>query len=173
MADQTQIISLLRKLSAYYGKEPSKEQARVYLELLADLEPAALEFAVQEWIKHSPFFPRINELLQTARRYQPQPLSPTQALRYCQGMLERKFWQQGIFNPQEWEALAARFEIHGCLHQAQSCRSRGEHYQTQIEIAKDPSKWKEINTQTRQKWPHQADQFQQSCHTGVEPEPAQ
>jgi hypothetical protein len=124
MANDSQILSALRKLSAYYGKEPSKEQARVYLQMLAGLEPAALEYAVEAWIKRSPFFPRINELLQTARTYQPPPISAVQALFHCQRLLERKFWREGLLDAQEWDSLAARFEINGCDHLARRCRSR-------------------------------------------------
>ena len=170
MADQAQIFAALRKLSRYYGKEPTHDQALIYLELLADLEPAALEYAVQEWIKNSPFFPRLNELLQTARRYMPSPASPVQALRFSQQLLERKFWQERVLDPQEWEALAARFEIAGCVHQATRCRSRLRQNQELINIEKDPDAWTETRTRIRQKWLRQAALFQEYRTTGRLPE---
>jgi hypothetical protein len=170
MATDTNILTTLRKLSTYYGKEPNKEQARIYLELLAEVEPAALDYAAQEWIKGSPFFPRINELLRTARRYQPPPVSPVQALRHSLQLLERKFWQERILDPQEWEALAARYEIHGCEHQAHRCRIRCQQHQKLIDIEKDPSTWTETCTQTSQIWQHQADLLNEYYSTGSLPE---
>lgn len=170
MADQTQILAALRKLSAYYGKEPTKDQAHIYLELLADLEPAALDFAVQEWLQSSPFFPRLNELLQTARRYQPPAASPAQALGHCLRLLERKFWRERVLDQQEWENLAARMEIEGCTHQANRCRSRLRQLQNQIVAEKDPAKWTETCTQTRQKWQRQAALLQEYYTTGRLPE---
>jgi len=130
MADDEHILFALRKLAIYYGKEPTKEQARIYLEMLAELEQDALDFAVQTWIRHSPFFPRISELLQTASRYMPEPAPQAYHLRKLQHALERKFIFEGELEAQAWEDLAHRFEINGLSFAASACRKRFQRYKT-------------------------------------------
>lgn len=128
MADDKHILTTLRKLAVYYGKEPTRAQAQIYLEMLAELEPDALDFAVQAWIRHSPFFPRISELLHTASRYTPEPASPAYHLRKIQYMLERKFTFEGELEAQAWEDLAQRFEFNGLSYSASACRKRFQRY---------------------------------------------
>jgi hypothetical protein len=129
MAENAQIMAALRKLTAYYGKEQTKEQVEFYLEMLAEVEPAALDYAVQTWVKRSQFYPRINELLQTAARYTPPPAEPAHVLLRVQYQLEWDFFHEGKLDPQRWETLAENFERHDRIYTAEACRKRFKNYQ--------------------------------------------
>ena len=74
MANANQILAALRQLSAYYGKEPSEAQVRVYLDMLMEMDAQVLQHAVRAWIRKSPFFHRVSELLQMEASYKPPPL---------------------------------------------------------------------------------------------------
>jgi hypothetical protein len=119
MANANQILAALRQLSAYYGKEPSEAQVRVYLDMLNEMDPQVLQHAVRAWIRRSPFFPRVSELLEMERNYKPPALdllaAQAQALKddfYCEGRLE----------PEAWEILATRFEESGRPARAEHTR---------------------------------------------------
>jgi hypothetical protein len=129
MAENVKILSALRKLTAYYGKGLTKEQVELYVEMLAEVEAAALDYAVQTWITRSPFYPRISELLQTAARYTPPPASPAQVLLRVQRQLEWDFFQKGKLDPQRWEKLAQDFERYDRIYSAEACRKRFKNYQ--------------------------------------------
>lgn len=170
MADETQILSALRRLSAYYGKEPSKEQARLYLEMLADLQPAALDFAVRSWIRRSPFFPRISELLEAAARYSPPPADPLWVLLQAQYRLERRFFREGVVDAAQWEDLAQRFEQYGRTYSARACRERLRRYQEMLALQADPERRAELLAAQRAKWQRQADLLQDYYTTQELPE---
>ena len=65
------ILHILGMLSEYYNTEPTESQVRIYIAFLSDLEPWALKGAAYAWIGRSPFYPKVNELLQTARCIEP------------------------------------------------------------------------------------------------------
>jgi hypothetical protein len=125
----SRILSALRKLAVCYGKEPAKEQVEQYVEMLVDVEPAAVDYAVQAWIKRSPFYPRISELLQTAAKYTPPPIEPAQALLRVQHQLEWDFFQEGKLDTKRWESLAENFERIDRIYTAEACRKRLKNYQ--------------------------------------------
>jgi hypothetical protein len=129
MAENKQILAALRKLTACYGKVPTKEQVQMYLELLAEVEPVALDYAVQAWIKSSPFYPRINELLRTAACYTPPPAAPEKALLLVQYQLQHVFFQEGKLDPKLWVKLAQDFERYDRIYTAEACRKRFKNYQ--------------------------------------------
>jgi hypothetical protein len=133
MAENGKILNSLRKLTAYYGKELTKEQVEVYVEMLAEVETAALDYAVQTWIRRSPFYPRISELLHTAAKYTPPPIEPAQALLRVQHQLEWDFFQKGILDPTQWESLAENFERNDRIYTAEACRMRFKNYQAILE----------------------------------------
>ncbi len=133
MAENGKILSALRKLAACYGKEPAKEQVEMYVEMLKEVEPAALDYAVQAWITRSPFYPRISELLQTAAKYTPPPAEPAQVLLRVQHQLEWDFYQQGKLDKTQWESLADNFERNDRIYTAQACRKRFKNYQAILE----------------------------------------
>jgi hypothetical protein len=132
MAENLQILKALRKLTAYYGKEPTKEQVELYLELLAEVETPALNYAVQTWIKSSPFYPRINELIHTAASYTPPSAPPEKVLLRVQHQLQNDFFLEGKLDPQRWEKLAQDFERHDRIHSAAACRKRFRNYQANL-----------------------------------------
>jgi hypothetical protein len=170
MATPSQILFALRNLTAYYGKEPTKEQARFYLEMLAELEPAALEHAVQAWIRRSPFFPRISELLQTAANYRPPPIDPVRALYQMQYRLEQKFILEGVLDLNFWENLAQRFEANDRSYSASACRKRLGHYQEMLAQENEPEIWAESIARNREKWQQQSAQLINYQATGELPE---
>jgi hypothetical protein len=47
MAEKAHILAVLRKLAACYNKEPTKAQIQLYLEMLEEVEPPALDYVVQ------------------------------------------------------------------------------------------------------------------------------
>jgi hypothetical protein len=130
MAEKAQILTALRKLAACYNKEPTQAQVQLYLEMLEEVEQPALDFAVQTWIKTSPFYPRINELLKTAASYAPPPAPPAQVLLMIQYQLQHDFYKKGQLDPERWEKLAQDFERHDRIHSAQACRKRFRNYQS-------------------------------------------
>jgi hypothetical protein len=136
MSDKEHILSTLRKLANYYGKGPTKDQAEMYLEVLAGLEPEVLNYAVRAWIRKSPFFPRISELLQMAARYTPPAANPIRIILLEQYQLEREFYQQGKLDTGKWEALAKRFETHDRIYTAEACRQRLQHYRAILELSR-------------------------------------
>ena len=170
MANDTQILSALRRLSAYYGKEPSKEQARLYLEMLAELEPAALEFAVRSWIRRSPFFPRISELLEAAAQYTPPPADPAWMLFQVQYRLERKVFREGVLDAALWENLVQRFEQYGRTYSARACQERFRRYQEMLALQNNPERRAELLAAQHARWQQQADLLQGYYETQELPE---
>jgi hypothetical protein len=132
MAENSQILKALRKLTAYYGKEPTKEKVELYLELLAEVETPALNYAVQTWIKSSPFYPRISELLRTAASYTPPTAPPEKVLLRIQFQLQQDYFSEGKLDPRRWEKLAQDFERHDRIHCAAACRERFRNYQANL-----------------------------------------
>jgi hypothetical protein len=129
MENQSKILKALRRLAVCYAKEPAKEQLEMYVEMLADVGPAAVDYAVQTWIARSPFYPRISELLQTAAKYTPPPMEPAQALLRIQHQLEWNFFQEGKLDALQWESLAENFERIDRIYTAEACRKRFRNYQ--------------------------------------------
>ncbi len=106
MASQLEVLSALRALSNYYGKEPGPQKVNFYLSCLADIDVDALRYAVLAWIKRSPFFPRVSELRQAASEYQPR-------IDYLAEEYQRlfdAFFLAGELDPAAWEDLAQSFE---------------------------------------------------------------
>lgn len=66
MASEQVILEQLAMLTEYYDKEPSERQARIYLATLKDIDDQILEAAVLDHIAKSTWFPKVNELRQTA-----------------------------------------------------------------------------------------------------------
>jgi hypothetical protein len=83
MAENAQILSALRKLTAYYGKGLSKEQTEMYLEMLAEVKPTALDYAVQT--DHALIFPAHNDCSKPLQNT-PSPAEPAQVFT-CQRQL--------------------------------------------------------------------------------------
>lgn len=155
MPDKAFILSALRKLAACYGKQPTRAQTDVYLEMLADVEPAALDYAVNSWIRQSPFFPRINELLRIASQYHKPASSPSHYLYQKQFLLEQIFTSEGKLDSQAWEELAQRFELFGMTYSASYCRDRYQQRKTYLELKKDPQAYAKYVAENRLKWREQ------------------
>ena len=120
MATRTEVLIALKKLSVYYGKETPRERAEVYQEALIDLEPEAIEYAVQTWIRKSPFFPRVCELREVAGEYRGPVGTLSEAfLRMCD-----EFYFEARLDPAAWEDLAKAFDRAGRVYMAMNVREK-------------------------------------------------
>ncbi len=120
MATQIEILNVLNSLSIYYGKQTPRQRAAVYVETLSDLEPEAIEYAAQVWIKKSPFFPRVCELREAAGEYRgPVNLLDDEFQRMCD-----TFYYENQLDPVIWESLAKAFDRAGRVHKAAFVREK-------------------------------------------------
>jgi hypothetical protein len=101
-----QVIAVLSKLAAYYSKEPTEEQAIIYLDALSRLEPSVLNESARLWINRSPFFPKVSELLQIAGEI---PVLPRDDLVNMVMVLEHAFYHDRTLDEQAWLDLANAF----------------------------------------------------------------
>jgi hypothetical protein len=119
MATPDQIQKVLETLTlAYSTKNLDKLSLELYFKYLANIPGYILEVAVDQHIRASNWFPRIAELHNAAARIggrdgltnlEPKHSNNLNALAF---ELEKAFCREGIFNPEEWGALAERLEIH-------------------------------------------------------------
>jgi hypothetical protein len=68
LATEQKVINMLEILCETYDKAPGKNQAKVYLRTLKDVDNEHLETAVFDHIAASKFFPRVSELRAAALR---------------------------------------------------------------------------------------------------------
>ena len=110
-----QVISVLKLLAEYYNHEPTETQASIYLDALSDLDPVPLQESARRWIRRSPFFPKVSDLLNIARTI---PKSAPDTLAYRVQALEDAFYEDRALDPQAWLALADEFERADRPHRA-------------------------------------------------------
>ena len=122
-----QVLSVLKLLAEYYNHEPTETQASIYLDALSDLDPVPLQESARRWIRRSPFFPKVSDLLQIARQI---PSPAPDALAYRVQALEDAFYAEGRLDPAEWERLAVQFEQLDRPHRAASTRGKLRSLQT-------------------------------------------
>lgn len=96
-------------------------QASVYLDTFSSLDPSDLHDSARRWIRHSPFFPMVNELLKIARVL---PVHPPDYLANRVQMLEGAFYQVCTLVPRAWQHLADEFDRLERPHRAQHTRTR-------------------------------------------------
>jgi hypothetical protein len=121
MATDKQVIHSLKRLVVYYGREPTDEQAEIYVDLLGDLEAWRLRNAVRDWMRKSPFFPKVSELRELALAFpEPRPDYLAAEASY----LADKFYFTGELDQEEWDALIKRFERAERPHRAANLRKR-------------------------------------------------
>ena len=129
MATEKQVIHSLKRLAAYYGREPTDEQAEIYVDLLGDLDAWRLRGAVRGWMQKSPFFPKVSELLELAAAIpEPQP----DYLAAEASHLADKFYFTGELDQEEWDALIERFEHAERPYRAANLRKRYAIYTAMI-----------------------------------------
>lgn len=116
-----QVLSVLSMLAEYYGKEPSEAQASLYLDALSDLDHPILQESARQWIRRSPFFPKISDLLEIARDI---PAVVPDYLANRAQMLEDDFYYDRTLDPQAWQELAEAFERADRPHRAQHTRKK-------------------------------------------------
>ena len=125
-----QVISVLKLLAEYYNHEPTETQASIYLDALSDLDPVPLQESARRWIRRSPFFPKVSDLLQIARQI---PSPAPDALAYRVQALEDAFYADRTLDPQAWLALADEFERADRPHRALHTRQKLAAFQDIIE----------------------------------------
>ena len=125
-----QVLSVLKLLAEYYNHEPTETQASIYLDALSDLDPVPLQESARRWIRRSPFFPKVSDLLQIARQI-PSPAPDT--LAYRVQALEDAFYADRTLDPQAWLALADEFEHADRPHRALHTRQKLAAFQDIIE----------------------------------------
>jgi len=81
-------------------------QASVYLEALSDLDPSVRHDSARLWIRSSPFFPKVSELLPIARRV---PVQKTDYPANRVQLLEDAFYHDRTLAAQAWLDLADEF----------------------------------------------------------------
>jgi len=134
MATPDQIQKVLETLTlAYPTKTLDKLSLELYFKYLADIPGHILEGAVDQHIRTSNWFPRIAELHRAATRIggrddltnlEPKHSNNLTALAF---ELEKAFFREGTFNPEEWGTLAERFERAGRPHRAENIRRKLAH----------------------------------------------
>ena len=121
MATINQAPSTIKHLAAYYAREPSDKQIEIYVELLGDLEAWRLQDAAIDWMRKSPFFPKVCELRELGQAY-PEP--PPDYLAAEASLIADKFYFTGELDQAEWEALIERFERADRPYRAANLRKR-------------------------------------------------
>ena len=121
MATIKQVLSTIKQLTAYYAREPSDKQVEIYVELLGGLEAWRLQDAAIDWMRKSPFFPKVCELQELAQAY-PEP--PPDYLAAEASLIADKFYFTGELDQAEWEALIERFERADRPYRAANLRKR-------------------------------------------------
>ena len=92
MQFKIEIIEALEFLQSTFGVKMSDEQARVYSQALATVNPVKLCAAVEKISRESKFFPRLAELLDTIRMI-PDPFSLGVDLSARRKRLQDKFYR--------------------------------------------------------------------------------
>ncbi len=143
MATIKQVLSTIKQLTAYYAREPSDKQVKIYVELLGDIEAWRLQDAASDWMRKSPFFPKVCELRELAQAY-PEP--PPDYLAAEASLIADKFYFTGELDQAEWEALIERFEQADRPYRAANLRKRYATYTAMLarqdndpEILKEPA----------------------------------
>jgi len=146
MATPDQIQKVLETLTlAYPTKKLDILSLELYFKFLADIPGHILEGAVDQHIRTSNWFPRIAELHSAAARiggrYDLTNLEPKHSinLNALAIELEKAFFREGTFNPNEWGALAERFVRAGRPHRAEHTRrklARLQHNEAGVQDAK-------------------------------------
>ena len=127
MATPEEIINVLEMLSEYYDRTLTRPQLRIYVSQLADIQFMVLKRAAYDWIKGSPFFPRVSELRSSASRYPPH--EPDYLLQQ-EEELTRIFFVEGTLDPAAWEDLARHYDRNDRLERAVMIRRSFLHLQT-------------------------------------------
>jgi len=125
------IAKILEMLAlAYPDKQLSRQSVQVYLENLADIPARILDAAVRAHIQSNPYFPRIAELRQAARKltggrpFDALEEDPYEMLTRQAVELEEAFYQRGELDVQAWERLAQQFDYWRRPQRAERTRER-------------------------------------------------
>ena len=70
MVSENKILNILQELADYYSKEPSDAQVQIYLRTIGNYDARILQAAADRWVKKSPFYPKVNELIKLAEEIQ-------------------------------------------------------------------------------------------------------
>ncbi len=130
-ADPALLARSLEMLAlAYPDKQLSRQSLQVYLENLADIPSQILDAAVRAHIQSNPFFPRVSELRQAARKLTGgQPFealedNPYDRLTRQAVELEEAFYRRGELDASAWERLAEQFDYWNRPERAARTRER-------------------------------------------------
>ena len=127
-----QILEMLAL--AYPEKQLSRANMQVYLENLADIPAHLLEAAARAHVQSSPYFPRVSELRQAARKlvggqpFEALEDDPYERLSRRAVELEEAFHQRGELDASAWQRLAEQFEYWNRPHRAERTRERWRMY---------------------------------------------
>jgi len=135
MSETELIYSLLRRMMTIYPEfRPANpaETFQTYADLLADLDPADLWDAVNDWMREQKWFPRPAELRQAAlRKFETRGRHPSDAgnnpvydLAGRRVALEEAFYHDGSLDSDDWERLAADYEAIGHVEAALAVRRK-------------------------------------------------
>lgn len=107
MASPDEVFSVLQLLLDYYNYRLTKEALHVYVRMLRSLDGDLLKQAAERWILKSRYFPRVNELWETAREIPPLEVD------YLALEIEhrkRRFLEGGELDVGAWEKVARLYE---------------------------------------------------------------
>lgn len=127
MASRQEILQLLEALSEYYDRTLSNQNVPIYLDLLAAVPTYSLQQAVWNWIRTSPFFPRVSDLHKLAEKY---PVPRPDPLELEMQSLKRRFFTEGSLDLDEWRYLEHKLTTLDRLEEAHHLRTTLHHLQT-------------------------------------------
>jgi hypothetical protein len=117
-------------MAAYPDKKTEADTFALYEEMLADIPAYLLEAAIRAHIAASPFFPRIAELRDAARKisgrshFDALPARPVDHLSAQAVALEDAFYHQGELDAAAWEHLAQLLDRSDRPHRAEGVRNK-------------------------------------------------
>lgn len=130
MATREEVIELLEALSEYYGRTLSDQNVPIYLYQLVTIPTYSLQRAVFGWIRTSPYFPKISDIVKLAEQYpvpRPDPLElELQSLKRC-------FFAEGVLDLDEWQTLEHKYTTLDREEEAHHLRTTLRHLQTDFE----------------------------------------
>lgn len=139
MADPDEILSAIKSLAAAYPDKPlSKETIQVYVGSLQEIPVEALQRAVQECIRTSPWFPRVSDLhrlsLQVAgkHRFDESPEHSYRSLYAEQVELYASMARGEPLDEGAWRALIDKFRRYGYEDAANHNQRRLAHIQSSL-----------------------------------------
>ena len=106
MATEAAVRAALQQLVDYYAPRDMKpERLAVYAAQLQQLDGGVLADAVKRCLTNMTWFPKLNELFTIANEL-PVKAKANSGFRERAFELERQWWHESVFIPEEWRKLA-------------------------------------------------------------------